>query len=83
MGVHVVCHLEPALLNENRQVLRVVRDPLGKVPPVSDLYAFPRPPYALPCPARSPTSLAFARFCVWYLIALEKSPSERYAIPSM
>ena len=42
----------------------------------SDWYAFPRFPYALPSPARSPTSLAIARRCVWYSIAREKSPSD-------
>ncbi len=48
----------------NRQVPRVVLDGLAEVP--CDRYALPRFPYALPSPARSPTSFEIARHCVWY-----------------
>ena len=38
-------------------------------------------PYALPFPARSPTSFAIARSCAWYLMAWLKSPCDRYKKP--
>jgi hypothetical protein len=53
--------------------------PLKKSP--SDWYALPRFAYDPPSPARSPNSLAIARFCVWYSIALPKSSSDWYAFP--
>ena len=33
------------------------------------MWPVPRFPYVLPSPARSPTSFAIARSCVWYLMA--------------
>ena len=59
----------------NRQVLRVELEGLAEVP------LRPRLPYAMTSPARSPTSFAIARCCVWYSMALLKSPSEAYALP--
>jgi hypothetical protein len=48
---------------------------------VKCLWQVPRFPYAVPSPARSPTSFALARCCVWYSMALLKSPCESYAPP--
>ena len=47
-----------------------------------DWCAFPRFAYALPSPARLPTSLEISRSCVWYSIACEKSPSRQCAFPT-
>ena len=46
------------------------------------VYAMPRFPYSEspPSPARSPTSCAIARRCVWCSMELEKSPCEPYAL---
>ncbi len=41
----------------------------------------PRFPYVVPSLARSPTSLAISRHCLWYAIAWEKSPIDSCAIP--
>ena len=39
------------------------------------MWQVPRYPYALPSPARSPTSFAIARHCVWYSMALQSPPA--------
>ena len=58
----------------NRQVLRVVLDGLAEVPLrlIRDAQRFP---YAMPSPARSPTSFAIARRCAWYSMALHSPPA--------
>ena len=42
----------------------------------SESYALPRFEYALLSPVRSPASFAIARCCVWYSMALLKSPCD-------
>jgi hypothetical protein len=58
----------------NRQALRVVVDGLAEVP--CESYALPRFPYAMPSPARSPTSVV--RCSWWCSSALEKFPRFRH-----
>jgi len=45
------------------------------------MWQVPKFLYALPSPARSPTSFAIARYCPWYSMALLKSPCDPYAMP--
>ena len=40
----------------------------------SESYALPRFPYAMPSPARSPTSFEIAWCSLWFSSALEKLP---------
>ena len=47
------------------------------------MWQVPRFPYVWPSLALSPTSFAIAMSCVWYSMALLKSPCDSYALPRL